>query len=100
MSVFRFAVKCRSLALNEGVRLGRMLFVILVLGTSCQVDAAHVDKSLGTLVQPTTSLRVSTKELGFIGLDQEHKMEPGVFGLRLQDHTLEFELINQNPYIT
>ena len=39
MSVFRFAVMCRLLALNEGVRLGRMLFVILVLGTSCQVDS-------------------------------------------------------------
>ena len=74
-----------------------MLFVHLVLGTSCQVDAAHVDKSLGTLVQPTTSLRVSTKELGFIGLDQEYIVEPGVFGLRVQDQTLEFELINQNP---
>lgn len=45
----------------------------------------------------TTTLRVSTKELGFIGLDQEYIVEPGVFGLRVQDQTLEFELINQNP---
>jgi beta-glucosidase len=45
----------------------------------------------------TTILRVSTKDLGFIGLDQEFIVEPGVFGLRVKDQTLEFELINQNP---
>jgi beta-glucosidase len=45
----------------------------------------------------TTILRVSTKDLGFIGLDQDFIVEPGVFGLRVKDQTLEFELINQNP---
>ena len=37
-------------------------------------------------------LRVPTTDLGFIGQDLTYVVEPGVFGLRVQDQTLEFEL--------
>lgn len=37
-------------------------------------------------------LRVPTTDLGFIGQDLTYVIEPGVFGLRVQDQTLEFEL--------
>ena len=37
-------------------------------------------------------LSVPTTDLGFIGQDLTYVVEPGVFGLRVQDQTLEFEL--------
>lgn len=37
-------------------------------------------------------LRVPTTDLGFIGQGLTYVVEPGVFGLRVQDQTLEFEL--------
>ena len=47
----------------------------------------------------TVELRVSTTNLGFIGLDQTYVVEPGVFGLRVKDQTTEFEL-KTNKYIS
>ena len=40
----------------------------------------------------TVPLRVPTVELGFIGLDLDYVVEPGTFGLRVQQQNLEFEL--------
>ena len=40
----------------------------------------------------TVQLNVSTNELGFIGQDLTYVVEPGVFGLRVQNQTTEFEL--------
>ena len=40
----------------------------------------------------TVPLRVPTAELGFIGTDLDYVVEPGTFGLRVQQQTLEFEL--------
>ena len=44
----------------------------------------------------TVPLRVPTTELGFIGVDLDYVVEPGVFGLRVKDQKINFELkINQ-----
>ena len=40
----------------------------------------------------TVPLRVPTVELGFIGLDLDYVVEPGVFGLRVKDQRIQFEL--------
>ena len=40
---------------------------------------------------------VPTTDLGFIGQDLTYVVEPGVFGLRVQDQTLEFELKKSKP---
>jgi len=37
-------------------------------------------------------LRVPTEELGFIGNDMTYVVEPGWFGVRVQNQTTEFEL--------
>jgi len=37
-------------------------------------------------------LRVPTTDLGFIGLDLDYVVEPGMFGLRVKDQKIEFEL--------
>ena len=37
-------------------------------------------------------LRVPTTDLGFIGLGLETVVEPGMFGLRVKDQKIEFEL--------
>jgi beta-glucosidase len=39
------------------------------------------------------SLDVHTDDLGFIGLDNTYIVEPGAFGLRVKDKTVEFELM-------
>ena len=39
------------------------------------------------------TLDVSTLDLGFIGRDNTYIVEPGSFGLRVKDHTVEFELM-------
>ena len=39
------------------------------------------------------SLNVHTDDLGFIGLDNTYIVEPGAFGLRVKDKTVEFELM-------
>ena len=39
------------------------------------------------------TLDVHTKDLGFIGLDNTYIVEPGSFGLRVKDQTVEFELL-------
>ncbi|MDA0728122.1 MAG: glycoside hydrolase family 3 C-terminal domain-containing protein [Bacteroidetes bacterium] len=41
----------------------------------------------------TVILSVPTSELGFIGLEQNYVVEPGVFGLRVQNQVTEFKLI-------
>ena len=40
----------------------------------------------------TVPLRVPTAELGFIGVDLDYVVEPGTFGLRVQQQNIEFEL--------
>ena len=40
----------------------------------------------------TVPLRVPTMELGFIGMDLDYVVEPGTFGLRVQQQNIEFEL--------
>ena len=40
----------------------------------------------------TVPLRVPTTDLGFIGMDLDYVVEPGTFGLRVQQQSLEFEL--------
>ena len=47
------------------------------------VDAGATDK---------VRLSVSTSELGFIGHDLGYVIEPGVFGLRVQDQVVDIEL--------
>ena len=37
-------------------------------------------------------LRVPTSTFGFVGLELKHVVEPGTFGLRVQDQLTEFEL--------
>ena len=37
-------------------------------------------------------LSVSTKDLGFIGMDNTYIVEPGAFGLRVKDQVVEFNL--------
>lgn len=44
----------------------------------------------GTTMEVT--LRVPTTDLGFIGRDLRYTIEPGVFGLRVANHTTEFTL--------
>ncbi|MGB0172367.1 MAG: fibronectin type III-like domain-contianing protein, partial [Flavobacteriales bacterium] len=39
------------------------------------------------------SLDVRTDDLGFIGLDNTYIVEPGAFGLRVKEQTVEFELM-------
>ena len=46
----------------------------------------------------TVTLSVSTADLGFIGLDNQYVVEPGVFRLRVKNQTTEFEL-KTNKYI-
>ena len=46
----------------------------------------------------TVSFSVSTLDLGFIGPDLSHVVEPGSFGLRVKDQTTSFEL-KTNKYI-
>ena len=41
----------------------------------------------------TTTLNVLTENLGFIGRDNIYIVEPGTFGLRVQDQSTEFELM-------
>jgi len=40
----------------------------------------------------TVPFRVPTAELGFIGMNLEYVVEPGIFGLRVQQQSVEFEL--------
>ena len=39
------------------------------------------------------TLDVRTADLGFIGRDNTYIVEPGTFGLRVKDQTIEFELM-------
>jgi beta-glucosidase len=40
----------------------------------------------------TVPLRVPTTELGFVGMELDYVVEPGKFGLRVQNQNIEFEL--------
>ena len=42
------------------------------------------------------NINVSTKDLGFIGQENTYIVEPGTFGLRVKDQTVDFELIQQS----
>ena len=37
-------------------------------------------------------MSVSTNDLGFVGQDLQYVVEPGVFGLRVKDQRIQFEL--------
>ena len=41
-------------------------------------------------------MNVSTEDLGFIGQENTYIVEPGTFGLRVKDQTVDFELIQQS----
>ena len=59
------------------------------------VDELAAYKQVVVPASATTkvTLDVSTLDLGFIGLDNTYIVEPGSFGLRVQDQSIEFELM-------
>ena len=58
---------------------------------------AYKRVSVGAKATKTLRMSVSTNDLGFVGQNLEYVVEPGVFGLRVNDQKINFELkINQH----
>ena len=58
---------------------------------------AYKRVSVGAKATKTLRMSVSTNDLGFVGQNLEYVVEPGVFGLRVKDQKINFELkINQH----